>query len=483
MSESPLRVAIVGGGLAGLAAAVALVGAGVNVELFEARRQLGGRAASFDDEDGPPVDYCQHVSMGCCTQLEQFCRTTGISELFREDSTMHFIGPDGRQVDFAATPGLPAPLHLLPGLLCMDFLSFPDRVQAARLLMRLALWQPDAHSLEPTVAAWLAENRASPELTRRFFATVLVSALGETLDRAALSAARQVFLDGFLRSSAAGKLRVPRVPLREIFDGRVGAWLAARGVAIHRSTPIRQVTIKDHRFASIQLADGTLRTFDACVAAVPWRRLASIFALGVRDDWPELAQVEQLASAPITSAHLWFDRPITQLPHAVLIDRLSQWMFQPERLAAEADGASRHYVQVVVSGSHALAAREKPDVRREIVDDLRAAFPAARAAQLIDSRLVTDPHAVFSVRPGVASSRLPAPTPFAGLYLAGDWTNTGWPATMEGAVRSGCLAADALLRDRQRPGVSLVGDLPPSWLARMMFTFDAPKDVLAASPR
>lgn len=467
------RVAIVGGGLAGLAAAVAIVDAGCKVELFEARRQLGGRAASFDDADAETqFDYCQHVSMGCCTQLDHFCCATEVAGLFRDDDTLHFIASDGQRVDFSATPGLPAPLHLLPGLLRLDFLSFTDRIQAARLLMRLALWQPHDNVREPTVATWLADNGASAELTRRFFGTVLVSALGERLETASLSAARQVFVDGFMRSSAAWKLRVPRVPLREIFDDRVGAWLQARGVAIQRSTPIKQVVIRDRRFVGITLSDQRQLEFDACIVAVPWRRLTALIDDEVRAFWPEVNAPERLAGSPITSVHLWFDRPITPLPHAVLIDRLSQWVFNRGAVTTNESTSARNYLQVVISASHDLATRDKDDVLREIVGDLQAVFPEARSAVLLDSRLVTDPSAVFSVRPGSDPCRLRQTTPVSGLFLAGDWTATGWPATMEGAVRSGYLAAEALLNSVGRDVQLLIGDLPSSWLARMLFPFE-----------
>lgn len=465
------RVAIVGGGLAGLAAAAALVEAGCAVALFEARRQLGGRAASFDDDSGVQIDYCQHVGMGCCTQLDYFCRATGVAGLFREDDTLHFIAGDGQRVDFSAAPGMPAPLHLLPGLLRLDFLSFTDRVHAARLLMRMALWQPHPSEREPTIAAWLADNRASAELTRRFFGTVLVSALGERLEAASLSAARQVFLDGFMRSSAAWKLRVPRVPLREVFDDRVGAWLQERGAVIQRSTPIQQVAVHDGRLAGVAVNEQRLE-FDACVVAVPWRRLPTLFAEDVVANWPQLTAASQLKGSPISSAHFRFDRPITPLPHAVLIDRLSQWVFNRGAMLAHEDSTLRYYLQVVISASQELAMRDKDDVLREIVADLQAAFPEAKTAVLLECRLVTDPNAVFSPSPGCDRNRLPQVTPVSGLFLAGDWTLTGWPATMEGAVRSGYLAAEALLRSVGREFRLLVGDLPSSWLARMLFPMD-----------
>lgn len=459
------RVAIIGGGLAGMAAAAALVHQGCRVELFEARRQLGGRAASFDDPaTGDHIDYCQHVSMGCCTQLEQFCRTTGVAELFREDDTLHFLTAGGTRVDLRATIGLPAPLHLLPGLLRLEFLTFADRIQAGRLLLRLALWEQDDGNEEPTIASWLKSEGASPELTRRFFDTVLVSALGERLEAASVSAARQVFVDGFMRSAAAWKLRVPRVPLAEIFDRRAARWLEEQGVVLHRSTPIKHAHWHEGRVRGIMTSAGETVDCDACIIAVPWRRFATLLPDELRSTWPESALPERLEASPITGVHLWFDRPITTLPHAVLVDRLSQWMFQQ----GASEATSRSLVQVVISASHELAGRAKADVVREVVDDLAAVFPEARGAQLLESRVVTESAAVFSVRPGCSSSRLTQRTPIQGLFLAGDWTATGWPATMEGAVRSGYLAAAELLRSWGMPTAPLAKELPSSWLARMI---------------
>jgi squalene-associated FAD-dependent desaturase len=462
------RVAIIGGGLAGMAAAAALVERGVRAEIFEARRQIGGRAASFEDtETGERVDYCQHVSMGCCTQLAHFCHTTGVEGLFRDDEKLHFFARDGKRSDFRATFGLPAPLHLLPGLLRLDFLTFTERIQAGRLLMRLALWERDAEQTEPTIAEWLCAEGASTPVTQRFFATVLVSALGETLERASTSAARQVFVDGFMRSSAAWKLRVPRVPLTEIFDFRAGGWLANQGVVVHRSAPIKQLVATDGRVTGLLQSDGVEQPFDACVVAVPWRKLAALLPETIRTSWPESALPEELESSPITGVHLWFDRPVTALPHAVLVDRLSQWMFNRGAEAQGTASPARHYVQVVISASRELARRDKSEVVREVIDDLEAVFPEARGAQLLESRVITEPNAVFSVRPGCDAHRLAQSTPIPGLFLAGDWTATGWPATMEGAVRSGNLAADAVLRSFGLAGVKLAAELPTGWFARM----------------
>ncbi|HUT10407.1 MAG TPA: NAD(P)-binding protein, partial [Thermoguttaceae bacterium] len=214
-------VAVVGGGLAGMAAAVAAAEGGLRVELFEQTKSLGGRAGSFrDGRTGLTVDFCQHVSMGCCTMLADFCRRIDAADCFRRDRRLHFFSPEGKQHDFAAAAWLPAPWHLLPGILRLKYLTLGERWGILRALRRLTRDAAGGRPAE-TVGAWLRRHGQSQRAIERFWSVVLVSALSETIDRASLSAARKVFLDGFLASRRAYELAVPTVPLGEIFDWRV----------------------------------------------------------------------------------------------------------------------------------------------------------------------------------------------------------------------------------------------------------------------
>ena len=216
-------MAVVGGGLAGLAAAAALAERGVRVELFEARRQLAGRAGSFrDPATGELVDHCQHVSMGCCTNLADFCRRTGIADCFRRDSRLHFFAPDGRRYDLAANRWLPAPLHLAPSFLRLGYLTLGERLAIARALWKLARmprcitthtmtaadqlsaskgeWSMPATEPFTTAGEWLRRNGQSEQSIKLFWEPVLISALGESLERAGPAYARKVFVDGFMVS-------------------------------------------------------------------------------------------------------------------------------------------------------------------------------------------------------------------------------------------------------------------------------------------
>ncbi|MHB1037083.1 MAG: hydroxysqualene dehydroxylase HpnE [Pirellulales bacterium] len=497
-SRPAARVAIVGGGLAGMAAAVALAPHGYRVELFEARRRLGGRAASFRDVvTGQVVDQCQHISLGCCTQLADFRRRIGMDDGFRREATLHFFGPDGRQCDFSASRLLPAPLHLGPALFGLKYLTLAERWSIARAIGQLAR-EPAADRADgATIGHWLRERRQTPAALERFWSPVLVSALGETLDRASLAAARKVFVDGFLASRRGYELEVPRVPLADLFDRRAGQWLARAGVTLRLATRVRHVRGDGVRAFGVELADGTRHDFDRVIVAVPWNRVRRLFSDEMAAALPMLGALERIEPSPITAVHLWFDRPITPLPHAMLVGRLGQWFFadagvartlvrQTSRLLGSARSESVRvaqqqeanrlpfsvrpeerppccdqsgadpaspgraqqseawHCQVVISASRALAGRTGESVIGQIQGELADLWPQAREARLLHARVVTHPAAVFSVLPGIGALRPPQRTPVANLFLAGDWTATLWPATMEGAVRSGFLAAEGV---------------------------------------
>jgi squalene-associated FAD-dependent desaturase len=427
----------------------------MNVELYEARRRLGGRAGSYlDRESGELVDHCQHVAMGCCTNYLDFCRRTGIAELLRRHRTLHFFGPDGRRSDFRASRWLPAPLHLAPALVGLKYLSLSEKLAISRAIVRLIRMPPTDTPGSPTVLEWLRQQYHPLRAIERFWQVVLVSSLGESLDRASLAAARKVLLDGFAAHREAADVFVPQVSLGELYD-RVADWLRGQGVAVHLETPVRQVGEQ-----CIELADGSRRAYQCIIVAAAWRRAAGLFAPDVRRRMPGVEAASEFASAPITGVHLWFDRPINDLPHAVLVGRLSQWVF--------ARTSSPHYYQVISSASHDLAGRERQSVVDEVLADLKTVFAAASDAKLLRWQLITEHDAVFSVRPGLSQQRPPQVTPVPGLFLAGDWTATGWPATMEGAVRSGYLAAEGVLAHLGRPERLLVSDLPRGRLLNLL---------------
>ena len=459
----PSHVSIVGGGLAGLAAAVALAESGCRVELFESRRTLAGRAGSYRDlNSGELVDHCQHVSMGCCTNLTDFCRRVGIDQYFRRDRVLHFVGPDGRIYPFSASR-LPAPLHLAPAFWGLKYLSVHDRLAIGRAMWRLMRDPMTDHADAPTVGAWLVSQGQSANAIERFWTVVLVSALGESLDRASLSAARKVFVDGFLAAREASAVDIPQAPLGVLYGEHLEKWLAEHGVALHLGTAIDSVSMDPGGRPQVVTSEGREVSSDYIVLALPWFRIAEVVSPSIASQWPWLAGASAVGSSPITGVHLWFDREIMPLPHAVLVDRLSQWIFKRTN---KGDGC--HYYQVVISASRNLAGRDREEIVAEVRRDLAAVWPESAKAELRAARVVSEHHAVFSVRPGFDLWRPSQQTPTERVFVAGDWTATGWPSTMESAVRSGYLAAEGILRHLSEPKQFLVPDLPREWLARML---------------
>lgn len=444
-----------------MAAAAALADRRFAVDLFEARTRLGGRAGGYRDaESGEILDHCQHVSMGCCTNLADFCRRTNAGE-FQKSDTLTFIDPAGTRSRFAAANWLPAPLHLGPALMGLKFLTIGERLGVARAMRAIAS-QPAIYTAdEPTIGDWLKEQGQTANAIERYWKVILVSALSETLDRISFSAARQVFVEGFMAHQNGWVMETPLQSLNEMYDENVARSLESSGVTIHRGAKLKALKTENNRVTEIVIGDQAL-PFDMVILALPRPQTRAVLPAEaltaeslVDDDFP---------TAPITSVHLWFDRPITDLPHAVFVDCTSQWLFAKGK-SISGDGVESYYYQVVISASHAVNEGDRNAMQSQVIDELKLLFPDCGSAELQRCRTVTQQSAVFSTLPGIEGMRSPQATSISNLFLAGDWTKTGWPSTMEGAVRSGYLAVEALLNSLGKPEKIVVDDLPTQWLA------------------
>ena len=474
------RVAIVGGGLAGLAAAVALADRGLAITVFEGRPRLGGRASSFHDPTtGEPVDNCQHVSMTCCTNLADFCRRVGTADLFRPVPRITFLDPEGRTSHLEAGP-LPAPFHLAGSFLRTQYLTLGERLRVAWGLACLHADRRDRPG--ETFAAWLARHGQTPRTIERYWGTVLISALNEQLDRMDVGHARKVFLDGFVRNRRGFTMEVPLVPLGELYGSRLETWLSGKGVEVRTGTGVRAVEVDDEGAArGVTLRTGESVPADFVLIATPFDRVLGLVSPEARAALPGLDGLERIEAAPITGVHLWFDRPVCPLDHAVLVGRTVQWVFNHTALQGrEAPAGGGQYLQLVISAAYDLLPLDKDAILALALADLTATWPAAAEATLKHWRVVTEHGATFAVRPGIDALRPSQRTPIDGLFLAGDWTATGWPATMEGAVRSGYLAAEGITRDLGRPEVFLRPGLPDGPLARLLLGPPEPDRPIAA---
>jgi squalene-associated FAD-dependent desaturase len=479
-------VVIIGGGLAGLAVASCLVDRGTRITLLESRPRLGGRASSFQDPaNGELVDNCQHVSMVCCTNLADFCRRVGLTGMHRREKELVFLSTDGRISRFR-TGLAPAPFHLAASFLSASFLSASDKARVAYGLLCLACRRDDRPG--ESFASWLLRHGQCARTANLFWATVLVSALNERLDQMDVGHARKVFLDAFLRNRLGFQPELPLVPLGELYGRRLHTWLRDHHIEVRLRTGARVVKHDDDGAVSgVELRSGASLQADFVVMAVPFDRVRRLIPETLRDRLPALTQIDSLRAAPITGVHLWLDRPVCPFPHVVTPGRLIQWVFDhtaiqgravqpPEaRSAMNATGpiaaapAGGQYLQLVISASYDLLALDKVAIRDAVLSELAEIWPAAREAKLLRWWVVTEHGATFAVRPGVEAHRPSQRTPIDGLFLAGDWTDTGWPATMEGAVRSGYLAAQGILADLDRPTRFIRPGLKTGWIARWLF--------------
>jgi squalene-associated FAD-dependent desaturase len=431
------HVLIIGGGLAGLAAATVLAPRGLRVTLLESRGRLGGRASSFTDAaSGQLLDTCQHVSMGCCTNLAHFCRTVGIAHLLKPQPCLYFMTPDRRISRFRADPW-PAPLHLATSFLGAHYLTFGEKLRVAYGLASLKR-SPD--NGDPPFLDWLTRHRQTPRTIDRFWGVVLTSALNEVPQRIGLRYARKVFVDGFLRHRRGFEVEVPGVPLGRLYGDELQSWLEQHEVHLRLNGAAKILRLAGQHVQAVQLRDGDTLAADWYLAAVPFDRLLDLLPAEIVATHPYFRNLRQLETSPITSVHLWYDQPVMRLPHIVLIDCVGQWIFNR---GATAPG--EHYLQVVVSAARQFRGLGHDEVQECVAAEIARLFPAATRAALRRARVVTEHAATFSAVPGVDQWRPAQASPLGNLFVAGDWTATGWPATMEGAVRSGYLAAERLL--------------------------------------
>jgi squalene-associated FAD-dependent desaturase len=467
---SSKSVIVIGGGLAGLSSAVALAEAGHRVRLFEKRPHLGGRAASYVLPGGEHVDNCQHVTLGCCTNLEDFYRRIGAADKIRFFGRLLFSAPDGRRGTMQAG-ALPAPLHMAASFAMFPLLGWADKFAIARALLAIAQsgGRPkdisnDAGGL--TMLAWLQKHRQTDRAMRRFWEVILVSALDEQLDRIDARYGIDVFWKGFLSTRGGYRIGIPCVPLGELYDGCKQA-IHLRGGEVLLRAGARGFHVAGSQVTGVEMQDGSVETADYYVAAVPQDILPGLLPAFVVERESVFSNLRNLRASPITGVHLWFDRKVMSEPFLTLLDSTTQWVFNKTQLNGDGGQAQGQYLQLVISASYSLVPRSRQEIIELCIDELRGVLPAIRDAKLLKGTVIKETSATFS--PTLASDlwRPAQKSPLAGLFLAGDWTSTGWPSTMEGAVRSGYLAAEAILSDTGTPRKFLQPDLDPEGLARL----------------
>lgn len=454
-------VAIIGGGLAGLAAGCALADTGFKVTVYEKRPYVGGRASSYDHPGtGEVLDNCQHLLLGCCTNLIDFYERLGVGDKVRWFDEITFMEPGGRISRFMPKKFLPAPAHNVPSFIGVPMLDMKDKIAIARAMSAMCRKLP-ADSDE-NFLAWLRRHHQTERAIKRFWEPVLVSALNEDLELISVRYAAKVFRDSFMKSAQAGKMGLPTIPLSQLYAAAIG-YIQSRG---------GEVLLRNSVSGFVSQADGVAitntdaqRTFDFAVLAAPFQSLGNLLP---PDDFSKAlkSNLNRFGSSPITGIHLWFDREITDLPHAALLDRTIQWMFHKSKFQEKREGPGS-YVELVVSASKSLVQKSREEILELAVRELAEFFPIVREAKVLKAAVIKEIYATYSISPGLDRFRPGAISQWPRVFLAGDWTATGWPATMEGAVRSGYLAAEAVTASVEQAKKFLVPDLPASGMMRL----------------
>jgi squalene-associated FAD-dependent desaturase len=460
-STSDTDVLIVGAGVAGLAAAVALSGAGARVKLLDRKPYVGGRAYSYPHPALDEVIDSQHVLLGCCTNLIDLCRMSGAERHIRWYDDITFLEPAtaerATRKSVIGPSGLLAPGHSSLSFLRAPMLSMKDKSRIALGLLEFMRGYP-ATDEEP-FSAWLRRTKQTERSILHFWEPVIVGALNDSFERCSTRYAGQVFHESFLKSAEGGRLGIPTQPLSEFY--KPVAELAERqGAALHLRTSVERIERMGTEWVATA-SDGAQFRALRLLLALPFEQAARLL--------PGLPGLEHFTHAPITTIHLWFDREITTLDHAALLDTRIQWVFNKSRIRRDEPGATAagQYLELVISASFAELHTTREQILSAAVEELARFFPEVRYARIVKSGILKEARATFSVVPGLDRYR---PTADAGdaLFLAGDWTRTGWPSTMEGGVRSGRLAAESIATSLGKPGAFLTPDLPATGLMKLL---------------
>jgi squalene-associated FAD-dependent desaturase len=468
------EVIVVGAGLAGLSAAVALSGAGAQVTLLERKPYVGGRAYSYPHPALEEVIDSQHVLLGCCTNLIDLCKLAGTDRHIRWYDDITFLEPATagravRRTDLGPS-GLPAPGHSALSFWTAPMLSLADKACIAVGLLDFLRGYPETD--EEAFSTWLARTRQTERAIRHFWEPVIVGALNDSFERCSTRYAGQVFHESFLKSAEGGRLGIPTQPLSE-FYAAVARLAEQQGTQLQIRTSVDRIERLPSGKWQATTADGTQYVAPKILLALPFEQTQRLMAALPEDALQKqrvLPAMQHFDHAPITTIHLWFDRKITDLDHAALLDTRIQWMFNKSRIRRDEPSdavETGQYLELVISASFAELHQTREQVLSSAIEELGRFFPAARAATLVKSGLLKEARATFSVVPGLDKYR-PTPDMGDGLYLAGDWTRTGWPSTMEGAVRSGRLAAEAIAKSTGGAKTFLSPDLAAAGLMRFL---------------
>ena len=446
MSDTQKTLGIVGGGLAGIAAAEAVIKQGCRVKLFERSGVLGGRVASlFEPFQRQWIDTGQHLFLGCCTEVRAINKRLGIDASFTRSDTISFATTQKQRWSLAASPFLPRLWQLLPSFLTMPLLPLKERIKTVRLLRKLGgEVLPDT-----TISEWFKQHHVSQKALDEFWLPLLLSSLSEVPDFVSAKAVQKVIRDGFLEGREGMSVFLPTVPLRAIYHEATSMTLAEHGVSLHFFKRLRRLHWERNdtgnlpTITALEFSDGSIEQLDRYILAMPAFQLWKVLEASDLTCSAEQLGLERFEPGAVATVHLWLDRPVLKpgKRYCALSGGIGQFLCMPSDV--------ENYYTVVISAAHRILPETEMTMSgcqilaERIVEQLRITF-GIPTLQLLHCRTTTCFDAVFSPKPKIYSERPESKGLFANGTIAGDWTQTGFPATMEGAVRSGLTAVESL---------------------------------------
>ncbi len=454
-------VVVVGAGVAGLAAAVALSGVGARVDLLERKPYVGGRAYSYLHPALNEVIDSQHVLLGCCTNLIDLCRLAGVERKIRWYDAIPFLEPasDGGEARRSEiVPGdLPAPAHSGMSFLGAPMLGVRDKAGIARGVMEFVRGIPVTD--DEAFSEWVRRTGQTELAVRHFWEPIIVSTLNDTFERTSTRYAAKVVYESLLKSAEGGRLGVPTEPLSEFYAGM--ARLAERqGAELRLRASVERIERVGGVWRAV-LSDSAVVSAKAMMLALPFEQVQRLLGTIAEPSEKVCEVMESFAHfvhAPITTIHLWLDREVTEIEQAALLDTRIQWMFNKSRIRRNATG--EHYYELVISASHAELKKTREEILSSAVEEFGRFFPGMRVVKVVRAAVLKEARATFSVTPGLERFRPEADSLGDGIFLAGDWTRTDWPSTMESGVRSGRIAAECVARATGQSAAFLKAELP-----------------------
>jgi len=436
-------VIVIGGGLSGLSTAVDLTSRGLSVCVLERNQHLGGRAYSFiDDKTGEEIDNGQHLMMGCYHETRWLLRTIGSDDLATLQPNLHI---DFRDPELGSAslhcPSLPGPFHLIVGLLGLKTLSLLDRLNLLRIGLEI---HKHPETIEPsieglTVHQWLDSLGQSEANKKHLWDIIAVGSLNGDPKEVSAVLFYRVLRAAFLGDRANSSLLIPKVGLTRLFNEPGRRYVQLKGGEVLRSCAVEALISEGARVTEVRCSDGVTREARAFVTAIPWHAVANL--LPANED--AVRAIDHLTNSAILSIHLWFDRPVMDEDFVALLDSRVQWVFNKSKIQG-ISASSGQSLALTISDANRFVDSEARELVALALDDLRQVFPRVDTASVVHSVVLKEKRATFSQRPDVESFRPSCTTSLENLFLAGDWTNTGYPATIEGAVISGRKAAAAV---------------------------------------